>query len=346
MKKTVSLLLVLGCISATISCKKETITAQNESGSLSATSVSDAVASTSKFGTLVNGGEGSDKIAVATKMGVGYMRNAIVLETYNGKAPMVDQFINAGFKVLLNINNSTGGTVKSYPTDMVKYKKNLENVLNSYHPEVVVIENEPINESYYTGPIENYITELRTAVDVCKARGIKVADGGLHIGMVSILVYQDYVSRGMQKEADAFAAKALTSAYLKAAQGKGSTTINTKLDKTKKQITAFKTMALDYVNFHWYQPASGGDPNKAIPGIIKEIADYLRRATGKEVLCNEFGQYNQSTSLIASMVNEFKLAGLSYGIVFSGDSGSGAQPLHKNTDLLPNGISYRDAVAQ
>ena len=114
-------------------------------------------------------------------------------------------------------------------------------------------------------------------------------------------------------------------------------------------IAAYKTMALDYVNFHWYEPmGEGNDPSISIPGVAKEVADYLRRATGKKVLTNEFGQSNQIPTLVASQVNEFRLAGLSYAIDFSatGAGGMGAMPLQKNTTLLPNGIAYRDAIAQ
>jgi hypothetical protein len=350
MKKTVSFLLVLGCISAAVSCKKETTPRENVNAR-SATGVSgeNAVIATTKFGALISAKNNDDKITVSQKMGVGYVRNSILLDSYRGKAPMVDNYLDAGFKLLLNLNNkSASNGPNPYPTDMTKYKNSLANVVDDYHPEVAVIENEPINESYYTGPIENYITQLKSAIEVCHARGIKVADGGLHIGMVSILVYQDYLSRGMQKEADDFANRALTSAYLKTAEGKGTTDLTVKLDKTRKQVEAFATMALDYVNFHWYQPTSKNiDDNKASSGVIKEIADYLRRATGKEVLCNEFGQYNQSTSLISSMVSELELANLSYAVVYSGSGGAaGAKPLHNGSNLLDNGVAYRDAIAK
>lgn len=346
MKKTVSFFLILICISAAMSCKKET-TAVQASNTVTATSSENAVTQQTNFGSLISGVDGSIRIDVSTKMGVGYVRDAVMLDTYNGKAPLIDDYMSNGFKVLMNLNY-TSKKPASYPTDMVKYKSLLQKVLADYKPEVAVIENEPINDSYYKGNIQDYINEVKTAVDVCHSYGVKVSDGGLHTGMVCILVYQDYVSRGMQKQADDFGKRALTSQYLKTAQGKGTNTdIATKLDKTKQQITAFKTMALDYVNFHWYQPTSlSPNENTASQGVVKEIADYLRRATGKQVLCNEFGQYNQSSALITSMVNEIKLAGLNYGIVFSGASNSGAQPLNNGSKLLSNGIAFRDAIAQ
>ena len=106
-------------------------------------------------------------------------------------------------------------------------------------------------------------------------------------------------------------------------------------------------MDLDYVNVHWYEPLDeDNDPTISAPGAAKEVADYLRWATGKPVITNEFGQDNQLPSLITSTVNEFRTAGLSYAIVYSGTGVSGAQPLHEGTNLLPNGIAYRDVIAQ
>lgn len=349
MKKTVSFFLVLGCISAAVSCKKET-TAVETSNTVAASSSENARTrnqTKTNFGSLISGEDGDVRITVSSKMGVGYVRDGIMLDSYNGKAPLIDDYMSNGFKVLLNLNY-TSKRPTSYPTDMVKYKSLLQKVLNDYKPEVAVIENEPINDSYYKGDIQDYINEVKTAVDVCHSYGVKVSDGGLHTGMVCILTYQDYVNRGMQKEADDFGKRALTSQYLKTAQGKGtSKDISTKLDKTKQQIDAFKNMDLDFVNFHWYQPTSlSPNDNTAAQGVVKEIADYLRRATGKQVLTNEFGQYNQSSALIESMVNEIKAAGLTYGIVFSGNNNSEAKALAKGTQLLSNGIAYRDAVAQ
>jgi len=358
MKKTVSFLLVLGCISATISCKKETTTKENVSpnAALSATDASQAITETTKFGVMVidpDNNDIDDKISVSDKLGVGYVRNSIIVSEYSGKAPAVEDYQDAGYKILLNLNYQSGsGGPRPFPTDMVKYKQKLESVLDDYQPEVAVIENEPANDGYYTGPIENYITELTTAVAVCKARGIKVSDGALHSGMLLICVYQDYVSQGQQAKADDFASRSgMSSAYIKTAQGKGSATLNAKLDKCKKMIAAYKTMALDFVNFHWYEPmgmnASKNTATSA-PGVPKEVADYLRKATGKKVLTNEFGQTVTTPSLVASQVSEFKLAGLSYAIDYSGTGGGGVQakPLHSGINLQPNGISYRDAIAQ
>ena len=120
MKKTISFLLVLGCISAAVSCKKETTQVVN-SNNLSASNTDNAVTQSTKFGSLVNGVDGDTRIAVSQKMGVSYVRDAVVLDSYNGKAPLIDDYMNSGFKVLMNLNY-TSRKPSAYPTDMVKYK--------------------------------------------------------------------------------------------------------------------------------------------------------------------------------------------------------------------------------
>jgi len=347
MKKTVCHVLMLSCICALgISCKKETATTKNEAA-LSSSASENLILPITKFGVLANNVEGQDRITVAKELNVVYVRDAIVMETYDGKAPMLDKYQANGYKILLNLNYSASQKPSAFPTDMVKYKSTLENILSKYRPEVAVIENEPANDGYYSGPIENYFTELRTAIDVCHARGIKISDGALHTGMVMILVYQDYIRRGLQAQADDFANRALSSNYLRAAQGKGSSDINAKLDKCKKMITAYKSMALDYVNIHWYEPLKDGiDSTISSSGIAKEIADYLRHKIGKQVLTNEFGQTNQIPTLVASQVAEFNLANLAYAIDFSGIGGGGvgSLPLTNGIAILPNGEAYRDAI--
>ena len=346
MKKTAQLLLVLICTGAlVIGCKKES--PKTNANELTASASSNAILPITKFGVLPNSVNGDDRITVAKELNMSYVRDAIVMETYNGKAPMVDKYISNGFKVLLNLNYSAAPKPAPFPTDMVKYQSTLETILNKYRPEVAVIENEPANDGYFSGPIENYFTELSTAINVCHARGIKVSDGALHTGMVCILVYQDYVARGQQAKADNFADRALSPLYLRAAQGKGSTEINAKLEKCKTMIAAYKTMALDFVNIHWYEPLNASnDSTIAASGVAKEVADYLRRSTGKQVLTNEFGQTNQIPTLVTSQVNEFRLANFAYAIDFSGTGGGGlnSQPLTDGTTLLPNGVAYRTAV--
>jgi hypothetical protein len=210
-----------------------------------------------------------------------------------------------------------------------------------------VIENEPFNENHYSGPISDYFTELSTAIDVCHKRGFKVADGGLNPQRVCMLVYQNYVSKGQQHKADDFAARALIDKNLRVAQGKGSADAQAKLDQTKKMVDEYKKLDLDYVNIHWYEPIKSGiDQSVTSPGVLQEVADYLRSATGHPVITNEFGQNNTQPSLVASQVDAFRSADFKYAIDFSGVGASGSVSLTKGTTLKPNGDKYKQKVTQ
>src|SRR6266498_636617 len=106
---------------------------------------------------------------------------------------------------------------------MIEYRNTLNKVFDKYTPEIAVIENEPLNDNHYKDTIENYIRELKNAVDVCNKRGIKVADGGAFSAQTCcMLVYREYIRRGMQRAADDFARRAgMEDRFIKAAKGIG-----------------------------------------------------------------------------------------------------------------------------
>lgn len=355
MQKGLLLLLLAACCSL-FSCKKDVVSndAHDVPQTLDASSTADATAAETKFGVLPNDLSSNDKITVAQRLEVGFARGSVVLTKFDGKAPMLDKWQDNGYKVLVNVNydqqdHFSDGNKKArpFPTDMDQYKRLLKKFLEKYSPEVAVIENEPFNDNHYSGPIDNYFTELSTAIDVCHHHGIKVADGGLNPQRVRILVYQNYVNKGQQNKADDFAKRALTDQDLRIAQGNGSSDAENKLDETRRMVKKYKHLDLDYVNIHWYEPIKNDiDQTVTAPGVLSEVADYLRDATGHPVITNEFGQDNHHRTLVSSQVDAFRASNFKYAIDWSGHGASGAVPLTDGTDLKPNGKSYRDRVAK
>jgi hypothetical protein len=312
MKKLFFPALILFCISATISCKKE-VAPTDEAGSISSQNISnDIISDSTHFGALVDAGTTDARITICKKFGVNCVRAQIILKDFNGKNAAVDKYQSSGFKVLLNLNwdhVSSGGTRKSvpFPKDMATYRNKLAAVLDKYKPEVAVIENEPTTDVFHSGPIEDYITELKNAIEVCHLKGVKVADGAIHIPYI-ISVMNGKATSGNALE-------------------------------VKKLIDAYTTLDLDYVNVH---TAGTGDsyPTES----LTKAADYLRAKTGKPVMSNEFSVKSYSTSLIKELVDGFKAGKYKYALVRSGNSESGAVPLHSGTNLLSNGIAYRDEI--
>lgn len=301
------------------SCKKEVVSSEipAESTAVTAETFSNATAATTNFGALLSGNTTiDDEITVCEKLGVKYVRYAIKIKDFNGTDKGYEKWVDAGYKVLLNLNydnvTNSNGKKKAvpFPTDMVEYKKLLEKVLDKYHPEIAVIENEPTTDAFHSGPIEDYITELRTAVDVCTKRGIAVADGGLHI---------DYV--GQVKTGWGLQGNAL---------------------ETKKLIDAYKTMKLTYVNTHVKSPFNNS--SKYPSGELEGDADYLRSQTGKPVICNEYNQQSSSTTLMTGTVGGFENGQFKYVICRSGSGTDKGEALNNGTSLTPLGNAYRDAI--
>jgi hypothetical protein len=325
MKKLLFPALILMSLSAMFSCKKEVNPLREdvsgvpteEVSSISSQDISEAKSNTStsntRFGVQVSAGSSSERLTIADKFGVQYVRAATILKDFRGKDPVVDQYLAHGFKVVLNLNwglvqrTKDGKIPVPFQKDLVTYKKQLETVLDKYKPEVAVIENEPTTSAFHSGTMEDYIAMLRVAVDVCRAKGVKVADGGIHVAIVQ------QVMRGGN--------------------------LKGKAADVKKLIDAYKTIDLDYVNLH---TAASGTSYPA--ASLKQVADYLRATTGKPVMSNEFSVHSSSPSLITSLVDGFKAAGYEYAIIRSGEGDGGAIPLHSGMNLLPNGVAYRDAI--
>ena len=320
-KKLFFPLFFLICIAASIGCKKEVLSNSSQAA-VSTESISNALITGPKFGAQIGEVNTNDNITVFTSLGVNYIRWEVILTEFTGSAPAIDTYISKGYKLLLNLTygnvrklNGTTSPVP-FPKDTVAYKGLIQKVLNKYKPEIAIIENEPTTDDYHSGAIEDYITQLTAAIDVCKQNGIKVADGGSLLRWVQMLW-----------------------------QGTKPLSTNTGYDETKKLLAAYKTLNLDYVNIHTIAPYSGGNPNVYPPGVLEGVANYLRTATGKEVICNEYNQDNQSAALMQSAVSAFKAGNYKYVIARSNKGGpSIAEPLNIKTTLTTIGAAYRDAI--
>jgi hypothetical protein len=306
-----------------------------------------------KFGVLVHGMmDVNTKMNVAKDLGVSYVRYAVILQNWKGSDPNVDNITSRGFKIIMNVNwglpQAQG--MKSpvpFPRDMTQYKRILNDVLDKCKPELVVVENEELIKQYHTGPVEDYITELQTAVDVAHSKGLKVTNGGLTNKELTLLVYHDYLDRGMSHEANDFANRTMKPAWLTGPDA------DDLYNKAKKLIEAYKTLPLDYVNIHIYEPIknmSGGtrnDVTSITPNAIKEIIEYVARATGKKVITNESGTRSNSPDLATQMLEEFAKENMEYVIWFSGDGAGGAIGLqNEDGSLRPNGVAFKKFVEE
>ena len=308
------------------------------------------------FGVLVNDttrgtNNSTFKLTVAKQYGVPYLRDAINLSTWNGVSDAgYDAELAAGFKVVLNVNNSlvvTGNPVP-FPTDTMLYKTKLTSLLNMYRPELVVIENEETTQQYHTGPLSDYINELKAAITVAHSKGLKVTSGGT-TGEIIFLVYKDYLARGLTAEAADYARRTMSPGIIADLPDLTNHPYAAgKVAMAEYLIPQYKILNLDYMNLHWYEPISdnyvASAPYYGTKAFIETI-DYLKRATGKAVITNEYGQDNTTPSITTDLQQAALDVKLPYAIWYDGD-GTSAFGLHERgtTTLRPNGQAFAQFI--
>ena len=317
-----------------------------------------------RFGVMISKSDGMNippekQAQIAKALGVNYTRARIDIKTWNGSNSNYDAYTNAGLKVLLNVNygiprNAMGNNSPiPFPTDMAEYSNSINSILNKYKPEVLVVENEEDNPLYHTGSAFDYLTMLKTAIDIAHKRGIKVTNGGITVREVCLVVYDDLVQKGKEKEAREFIESAAPPALLQRLNKINNPMVQRQIEFGRDILAAYKTLNLDYVNFHWYEPVrargKGAQDVQFDPKVLAFVANYLKTATGKPVMTNEFGVLNASPELVKNVLQVVKDADIKYAIFYSADGegeGKAIALQGGNGELRDNGIAFRDFIKQ
>jgi len=362
MKKK-QLLIVLAIAMAGVSCKKNVL--QTDTGLSKPDNLQTASTTTNFFGAIINavGGHtftGAEKTAlIKDSLKCAFARMNIVLTGFSGSASQYDLFTNAGLKVILNVSDSTTSGAHHFPTDTAAYKILLKNVLDVYQPEVLVIENEETTTGYHIGPITDYFNELKAAINVAHSHvpRVKVTNGGIVARAMTLLTWKAYIDSGLVNKASSYASRAFPADRL--INGKPDTTITgykTLLDKGMQMIAMYKSLPLDYVNFHWYEPiymlgnASeqvGLDTVSHINSqALGETIRSLRNKTGKAVLTNEIGQYNMQPGITTDIMDKLRLMNMPYAIWYSGDGSTGGAVAlqNANSSLRVTGTAFKNYI--
>ncbi len=293
-----------------------------------------------KFGALLDPGAVANanehRVAVAKKLGISIIRDHIVLTN-----PREKSMLNLGFDVFTNINYGNvmqGGGVSApvpFPTDLNAYTQLLKNTMAGFtgkKPVVIAIENEEDNLKYHSGSAQDYINELKAAIPIVHAAGIKVTNAGITSQATAFLVYNDMMAHGRNAEAQEY--KQDVQVNFNAPY------IQRKADFLKQVIAAYKTLDIDYINFHWYGKSNN---TKA----LEQTINYLQAATGKPVVTNEIGQYDNSPETVRAIIQTCRKEKMPYVIWYSGLKGGGKAVSLQNADgtLKENGEAFRAAAA-
>lgn len=305
------------------------------------------------FGVLFHSFPEDRQVQLVKNFGLHYTRDGVSVKLYRSRFKLWTPFTDQGIRVLFNINYDVQGSRGTMPTDTVEYKKQIEKIIDSrkWNCEVAVIGNEATNRHYvanYNRDVLNlYLNSLRAAITVCHERGIKVTNSGdLFYPGLRNLVYRDYLARGSEDSAAIFASVANMSRHAKdlATASTGDYTN----DEYQRQndaiylVDQYSRMDLDYINMHIY-----GKPGDPVGLVLPYIANYIRRATGKPVICNEAGQATlEDPQLIGEMMDGFVRGGFVYVTFFGsdGDDGWAIGFVSKDGSVRASGKLFIDKV--
>ncbi len=346
----------------------------------------------------------ASKIDLAKDYGVKYIRTNLTKEEWDtqrsGFLYTYGNFVDNGFSMLLTITWKDPVVVNGKPTGVEfpydannptsPYYKFVKQVIDSLTkrgmpPAVVVVENEETNKNYHviekTSDYDKYIDMLKAVTTICHAKSIKVTNGGLTLRGLTYVTW-DWLKnvKGKPTEAQTFALNSMPPSSYYALypprpveiKSAGIENINGQIDMMQYFISKYTTLSLDYVNFHWYEPAivrgwvdsaNGGSPwkngidkNDTCTGSLDNVLRYLTTSVKpKKVISNEIGQFTTSDCLTRKIMkkiasrpyNAFEIASWFDG---DGDSEYEAHALHNTFILTPfytkrsSGVTFKRLV--
>jgi hypothetical protein len=275
-------------------------------------------------------------------LGVSYFRpnQAILADQWSGACTQCDRALQIGLKLILTVRANGGRQVASTaPGNLTAYQKIVGDILDKYHTDVLVVENEENSANFYTGTPEQYGEELKAACQVAHNKGIKCANGGMVSNDVALLVWDSYFEGGASAQACDFAKRALTSNQAQRVCGIKTldqlpAQMQATLTKDKAFLQQYKTSAADYMNFHWYI---------ADAKALGEAGAFLQSAVGLPLMTNEMGQQDKDPATVTNLLAEALALKLPYVIWFSIDP---TEKVLNNPDksLIPMPLNNTDST--
>lgn len=237
-----------------------------------------------------------------------------MVDQWTGLCAQCDLAVQIGLKLILTIRANGGRQIPSTaPSDIAAYQKTVGDILDKYHPNVLVVENEENSANFYSSTPEQYGVELSAACQVAHNQGIKCANGGMVSDDVALLVWDSYFDHAGSAQACDFAKRALTANQAQRVCGLKTlgqlpAQMQATLTKDKAFLQVYKTSHADYMNFHWYI----ADAN-----ALGEAASFLQTAVGLPLMTNEMGQQDHDPATVTNLLAEALALKMPYVIWFS-----------------------------
>lgn len=320
-----------------------------------------SIAGTTKIGAhivLSPGASIDDEIAVLKSLGATYTRVNVGTSNWPTMSKVYDRYVQSGIKVLLNVAWQSSTTGNAFPTDMELYASKLTAILDTLasKPELIVIENEEINKAFHSGPMSDYITELKTASPIVHSYGLKVTNGGVYGQGLDTMVYRYLKEKYGQTFAETnFGNYVFLPVGLRAANNPGSAPV-VESNIANIQLVLDAAPYLDYINIHHYEVdnpnVDEASATTATPNVLKYTKEYIETTTGKPIMSNETSvRNNTQPALVTALLQDYVDNNFPYAIWWDNIDGNkyGGIPLNDGKTpfaLRSTGQAFKDFISE
>lgn len=299
-----------------------------------------------KHGALLTTTSTETNITGLQNLGLQYARTA-----FNGPGTRntnVD-YTAAGFKTLMNYNPAHPDVENTFTlsTDTADFACTLDSLLTedgTTNTEGIVIINEPNNFGYWNTSAKNMLDMILVATTVAHEHGLKAYDGGITGDIMRFMVYEDYIKRGFVDSANDYRTRAFATG-VNPANWRNSAVQGPKIRFLDTLLAGLKNIPTDGVNIHWYETVRDEDNFLTATNTLTFIqtAKFLQRATGKQVMTNEYGSNNNNTaSIVQQQIDAVKALRMPYAFWYSTPD----FPITNTSGALtPKGTTYKNKIA-
>jgi hypothetical protein len=272
-----------------------------------------------------------NRLNLIEQLQVKYVRPAAIsVKGWPNNDRDAENFSARGFKLVITVRNAENNQ-SALPIDNITgYKNMISQVLDEHKPALLLVEDEETSLGYYKGSPDDYLKELQAACSVAHSKNMKCANGGLSSNLLALLVWDDYFRSGDYDKARSFLMRACTPWQQEELTTiKGRVRIQSKIDKGKAFLDAYRNAGPDYVNFHWYI-----DDSQA----FKEAVAFLERTTGLVAVTDEMGMIEHDLPVFKELLEAIKELELPIVVWFSAIDPD-TQAL-QNADFTLNDLGY------
>lgn len=256
---------------------------------------------------------------------------------------LAQQLRTMGFDIVLTTRaNDLGPSGATMPLDaagIASFRTQLADAIDAVHPKWVMVENEETAPKFYAGTAGQYLEELRAAIEVGHAHGVKVTDGGITNVPIALVVWDQLRTAG-----DPGADNYLRGSVGRLAQQRKVEELiaNPSLLQTdpvtaaaftnaRTLISGFRGSGVDAADFHWYGPSASS---------LGVTVDGYHSVTDLPIVTTEIGQYDAAPATVTTFLDVLTAHHVELVQWFDTD-GDPAVGLHDAPGVLrPNGVAF------